>query len=92
MVAWPLYAEQRLNRLVVVEMGLALAVEKGKDGWVGAEEVERRVREVMESKEGEALRERTVAMKEKAVAALSLSEVGSSRVAMAKLCELWRDS
>ena len=33
MVAWQLYAEQRLNRLVVVEMGLALAMKKGKDGW-----------------------------------------------------------
>ncbi|KAJ8641531.1 hypothetical protein MRB53_018225 [Persea americana] len=83
MVAWLLYAEQRLNRLVVVEKGLALAAEKGKDGWVGEEEVERQVRAVMESKEGEALRERTGAMKEKAVAALS--EVGSSRLIFSKL-------
>ncbi|RWR77055.1 UDP-glycosyltransferase 88A1 [Cinnamomum micranthum f. kanehirae] len=68
MVAWPLYAEQRQNRLVMVkEMRLALPVEEGQAGWVAAEEVERRVRELMESEEGKALREGTVEMKEEAM-------------------------
>ncbi|XXG43467.1 hypothetical protein AAC387_Pa01g3499 [Persea americana] len=36
--------KQLLNWLVVVENGLMLAAEKWKDGWVGAEEVERHIR------------------------------------------------
>ncbi|KAJ8637200.1 hypothetical protein MRB53_011467 [Persea americana] len=88
MVAWPLYAEQRQNRLVMVkEMRLALPVEEGQDGWVTAEEVERRVRELTESEEGKGLRERTVEMKEEAMAAMT--ESGSSRVALAELAQLW---
>ncbi|KAJ8629447.1 hypothetical protein MRB53_022770 [Persea americana] len=88
MVAWPLYAEQKLNRVVMVEeMSLALAIKEEEDGRVGADEVERMVRAVMESDEGEALRKRTVEMREKAMAATS--EGGSSRLALAELAELW---
>eukprot|EP00268_Persea_americana_P050352 TRINITY_DN5469_c0_g3_i2.p1 TRINITY_DN5469_c0_g3~~TRINITY_DN5469_c0_g3_i2.p1 ORF type:complete len:483 (+),score=70.82 TRINITY_DN5469_c0_g3_i2:272-1720(+) len=89
MVAWPLYAEQRLNRVVMVEeMGLAMPMVGAEKGWVEAEEVEKRVRGLMESEEGKALRERTAEMRDKAMAALG--EGGSSRTALADLTWMWK--
>ena len=58
MVAWPLYAEQRLNRVLLVEeMKLALSIDESENGFVTGNEVEKRVRELMES-EGKLVRER----------------------------------
>nr|XP_023875932.1 UDP-glycosyltransferase 88A1-like [Quercus suber] len=88
MVAWPLYAEQRFNRVVLVEdVKIALSMEESEDGFVSATEVEKRVRELMDSESGNLIRERTVAMKDGAKAALS--EGGSSHVALTKLVESW---
>ncbi|XP_057483475.1 UDP-glycosyltransferase 88B1-like [Actinidia eriantha] len=89
MVAWPLYAEQRMNRVVLVEViKVALPVEESEGGFVSAAEVEMRVRELMESKRGKEVRERVMEMRESAVAALG--EGGTSRVALAKLVESWK--
>ncbi|XP_057481940.1 UDP-glycosyltransferase 13-like [Actinidia eriantha] len=53
LVAWALYAEQRLNRVVLVEeMEVAIAVKMVEDGWVSGDEVERIVRELMGSEMG----------------------------------------
>lgn len=88
MVAWPLYAEQKLNRVSLVEeMKLAMPLDGAEKGWVAAEELEKRVRGLMESEEGRALRERTVALKEKALEALSKD--GSSVSALNELVQLW---
>jgi hypothetical protein len=82
MVAWPLYAEQHLNRSVLVkEMGMAIDVEqREEDGFVSGDEVERRVRELMESENGRELRERSLKIGEIALGALG--ELGSSRRAL----------
>uniref|UniRef100_A0A6N2N764 Glycosyltransferase n=1 Tax=Salix viminalis TaxID=40686 RepID=A0A6N2N764_SALVM len=89
MVAWPLYAEQRLNRVVLVEeMKLALSMDESEDGFVSADEVEKKVRGLMESEEGEQIRERAIAMKEAARAAMD--EGGSSYTAFSKLIESWK--
>ena len=89
MVAWPLYAEQRFNRVVMVEeMKLAFPMEESEEGFVTATEVEKRVRELMESKEGNTLRLRIMAMKEAAETAMS--DGGSSRTALTKLVKSWR--
>ncbi|KAI3458082.1 hypothetical protein Pfo_014745 [Paulownia fortunei] len=90
MVAWPLYAEQKFNRVVLVEdMKLALRME-AEDGFVAAEEVERRVRELMdtESEKGNEIRK---VVEEKSVEArAAMSEGGSSIAALRKLVELWK--
>lgn len=50
MLAWPLIAEQRLNRVVMVEeMKLAMVFDELKDGFVSSTELEKRVRELMDS-------------------------------------------
>ncbi|OMO69029.1 UDP-glucuronosyl/UDP-glucosyltransferase [Corchorus capsularis] len=88
MVAWPLYAEQRFNRVLLVEeMKIALPMVESENGFVNLDEIEKRVRELMESKEGMLIREQITAMKEAAKAAWG--EGGSSRVALAKLVESW---
>ncbi|KAL9321600.1 hypothetical protein ACSQ67_009653 [Phaseolus vulgaris] len=86
MVAWPLYAEQHVNREVMVgEMKVAVAVnEREEYGLVSGEEVEKRVREVMECKE---IRERSVKLKHMALAAVS--DFGSSTTTLANLVHSW---
>ncbi|XP_057489781.1 UDP-glycosyltransferase 88B1-like [Actinidia eriantha] len=89
MVAWPLYAEQRMNRVVLVEViKVALPVEESEGGFVRAAEVEMRVRELMESKRGKEVRERVMEMRESAKAAVG--EGGPSRLGLAKLVESWK--
>lgn len=90
MVAWPLYAEQRFNKIMLVEeLKLALPMNEAEEGGlVSLAEVEKRVRELVESEEGKSVRERVMAKKEEAV--LATSEGGSSRVALAKLVQSWK--
>lgn len=89
MIAWPLYAEQRLNATMLAEeLGVALrpAVLPGKK-VVGREEVEKLVRGLMECKEGKEARERVkelIYSGEKA-----LSKDGSSYNAMCEVIENW---
>jgi UDP:flavonoid glycosyltransferase YjiC (YdhE family) len=77
MLAWPLYAEQRMNKVLLVE-DLRVAVEMvgWRQGLVRAEEVEAKVRLVMESRE---LREQVSLYKKGAAEAWSNG--GSSRLA-----------
>ncbi|CAH1440201.1 unnamed protein product [Lactuca virosa] len=88
MVAWPLYAEQRFNKVVLVEeMKLALPMDESDGGRVAATEVEKRVKQLMESEEGKAVR--SMAMKRKEDAEKAMSDDGSSRVALSKLVASW---
>ncbi|KAK9994616.1 hypothetical protein SO802_024319 [Lithocarpus litseifolius] len=91
MVGWPLYAEQRLNRAVLVtETKLALELNESEDGFVSATELEKRVKELMDSEVGTELRERVWGLRDEAVAAMN--EGGSSHVALAKLAEVWKQN
>ncbi|TVU21439.1 hypothetical protein EJB05_31072, partial [Eragrostis curvula] len=82
MVCWPLYAEQRLNKVFMVEE-MKIGVEMiGYEEFVKAEEVEKKVRLVMETQEGKMLREKLVVAREKALEAIK--EGGSSQVAFAE--------
>ncbi|KAJ6672767.1 GLYCOSYLTRANSFERASE [Salix viminalis] len=85
MVGWPLYAEQKMNSVFLVEeMKAGLAVKMAdEDGFVSAAELEERVTELMNSNKGEAVRERVRALREAAVVAKS--EGGSAHFAMERL-------
>ncbi|KAG2600495.1 anthocyanidin 5,3-O-glucosyltransferase-like [Panicum virgatum] len=80
LLCWPLYAEQRMNKVFIVEV-MKLGVEmKGYDEeLVKAEEVETKVRWVMESQGGQALRDRVAEVKGRAIEAIE--EEGSSHAA-----------
>ncbi|KAL7254133.1 hypothetical protein ACSBR1_008519 [Camellia fascicularis] len=89
MVAWPLYAEQRINRVLLVEeMKLALSMNESEGGFVTADEIEKRVSELMESEKGKTVRDRVKVASEGARAAMS--EDGSSQAALAKLVGSWK--
>ncbi|KAJ3684895.1 hypothetical protein LUZ61_014059 [Rhynchospora tenuis] len=71
-ICWPLYAEQRLNKVILEEEIKVGVVMKGyNEELVSAEEVEEKARWLMESKEGQMLRERMVAVQKKAFQALA---------------------
>ena len=72
MVGWPLYAEQRFNKVVLVEeLKIALAMEESEGGLVTAIEVEKQVKELMETEKGFSIRSRITDLKEEARAAIS---------------------
>ncbi|XP_010245583.1 PREDICTED: UDP-glycosyltransferase 88F5-like [Nelumbo nucifera] len=88
MLAWPLYAEQHINKAGLVEdMKLAMPMEQAENGFVSAIEVEKRVRALMESEDGKTLREQSRKMRENAQVALAKG--GSSVEALRKLVESW---
>ncbi|CAD6236901.1 unnamed protein product [Miscanthus lutarioriparius] len=79
MICWPLYVEQRLNEVhVVEEMKIGVVMEGYDEELVTADEVEAKVRLVMESEEGKKFRKRTAMAKE--MAANAIKEGGSSHV------------
>uniref|UniRef100_A0A0A9H1I3 Uncharacterized protein n=1 Tax=Arundo donax TaxID=35708 RepID=A0A0A9H1I3_ARUDO len=83
MLCWPLYAEQMFNKVLITEvMGVGVEIEGYMAGFIRAEEVEAKVRLVMESTEGRELRERVVARKNEAMAALGGG--GSSQMSFAR--------
>nr|URA11572.1 UDP-glucuronosyl and UDP-glucosyl transferase [Bacopa monnieri] len=85
MIAWPLYAEQRLNAtLLVEELGVAVRpkVLPTKE-VVGREEIEEMVRTLMERKEGEVMRDKVKQLKISASRALRSD--GSSHKLMAQM-------
>ena len=49
MISWPPFTEQRMNAYILVkEMKVGIKAQKGADGLVKREEVERAARELME--------------------------------------------
>ncbi|OIW06242.1 hypothetical protein TanjilG_26016 [Lupinus angustifolius] len=90
MVAWPLYAEQRLNKVFMVqEMKVALGLEKTNDGYVSATELGERVKELMDSNKGKEIRKNIFKMK--IAAKEARVEGGSSLVALSRLVQLWKE-
>uniref|UniRef100_A0A0E0IPZ3 Glycosyltransferase n=1 Tax=Oryza nivara TaxID=4536 RepID=A0A0E0IPZ3_ORYNI len=81
MICWPLYAEQAMNKVIMVEeMRIAVSLDGYEEGGlVKAEEVEAKVRLVMETEEGRKLREKLVETRDMALDAVK--EGGSSEVA-----------
>ncbi|KAJ4837803.1 hypothetical protein Tsubulata_032659 [Turnera subulata] len=92
LLAWPLYAEQKMNRVILVEeLKIALAVEESdEDGFVSAAELELRLTELLNSDKGKAVAQKVMAMRDGAVAATS--DGGSSRVAIANLVRTFKQS
>ncbi|KMZ68349.1 Flavonoid glucosyltransferase, family GT1 [Zostera marina] len=93
MIGWPVYAEQRMNRVFVVDdMKLAMAVEGYDKDLVTAAAVEKSVREMMnktgESGMGVGVKERCLAMKQAVEACLG--DGGTSTLALDKLLRDWK--
>ncbi|KAL4575781.1 hypothetical protein LXL04_011867 [Taraxacum kok-saghyz] len=90
LVAWPLYAEQKMNRVYLVEeIKIALAVNMSMDDFVTAESIEKTVRELMQGEEGAMVRERIKEMSGRGKAAVE--DGGASKVEFSKLIRSWTD-
>ncbi|KAL0917788.1 hypothetical protein M5K25_012879 [Dendrobium thyrsiflorum] len=71
MIAWPLYAEQRMNAVLLVEgVKVALKAKVRVNGVVRREEVAKVVKELMEGEGGKEVRRRMQEMKEEAAKAV----------------------
>ncbi|CAL4902166.1 unnamed protein product [Urochloa decumbens] len=80
MLCWPLYGEQTMNKVLMVEEArIGVEMVGWQQGLVKAEEIEAKVRLVMHSEEGELLRARVTAHKE--AAAMAWKDGGPSRAA-----------
>ncbi|XP_037429068.1 hydroquinone glucosyltransferase-like isoform X3 [Triticum dicoccoides] len=90
MVAWPLYAEQRMNAaLLEGTLGVALRPRAREDGGVVArEEVAAAVNELMEGESGRAVRRRAEDLQR--AAARAWSPDGSSRRALEDVAAKWK--
>ncbi|KAK2662401.1 hypothetical protein Ddye_000975 [Dipteronia dyeriana] len=92
-LAWPLYAEQKLIKVTLVEeLKVALPVMPAEDGVVSAAELEKRVTELMdsESEDGKSLRERVLSARQ--VLLTAYSQDGPSRIALANFVESFKDN
>ncbi|KAG2621846.1 UDP-glycosyltransferase 88F5-like [Panicum virgatum] len=100
LLCWPLYAEQKMNKVRIVEdmrLGVEIAAAGDGGGAVSAEEVEAKVRWVMGDSDGaRALRERAAAARGRAAEAIA--EGGPSDVAFVEFlgdlleaCNIYRD-
>ncbi|KAF8670549.1 hypothetical protein HU200_050575 [Digitaria exilis] len=90
MIAWPMYAEQRMNAAILSEnVGVALRLrERPDDGLIPREEIATALREVMEGEKGRAMRGRARDVQE--AAAQAWAPEGSSRRKLEELAGEWK--
>ncbi|XVF80205.1 hypothetical protein PTKIN_Ptkin15bG0052400 [Pterospermum kingtungense] len=89
LIAWPLYAEQKMNAVVLTEdIKYALRPKPNENGLVCRDEIAKAVKGLMEGEEGKGVRNRMKDLKE--AAAKVLSENGSSTKALSEVANKWR--
>ncbi|XP_065003118.1 hydroquinone glucosyltransferase-like [Musa acuminata AAA Group] len=94
MIAWPLYAEQRTNAVMMADgLGVALRPKTAADGSgpVRREEVAEVARELMEGEAGKKAREKAGELKQAAAQAVAGRD-GSSCKALAEVVQYWKDN
>ncbi|XP_061349856.1 hydroquinone glucosyltransferase-like [Gastrolobium bilobum] len=89
LVAWPLYAEQKMNAVLVTQdVKVALRPKVGENGLVERQEIATVVKMLMEGEERKKLRFRMKELKE--AAATAVGENGSSTKQISKLALKWK--
>lgn len=90
LIAWPLYAEQKMNAFVLVhDTGVALRPRAQENGIVAKEDIANVVKALMEGEEGKRIRNQMKNIKE--AAARALSEDGSSTKAISEVVARWEN-
>lgn len=91
LIAWPLYAEQKMNAVMLTEdIKIALRAKPNNEtGLVCRDEIAKAVKGLMEGEEGKSVRNRMKDLKE--AAAKVLSENGSSTKALSEVTNKWRN-
>ncbi|KAJ4768547.1 Glycosyltransferase [Rhynchospora pubera] len=91
MITWPLYAEQRMNALMLVDgAGIALRPVTQEDGLVERGEVATVVKELMDGERGKVARRKVKELQEAGISAL-LPE-GSSHLDLTKAVDQWMNT
>ena len=89
MIAWPLFAEQRMNAVLLTDvLKVALRPKIDENGIVTREEIARIIKRIMEGNEGLEIRKRIKGFSN--VAAIALSENGSSKKVFSSLAQKWQ--
>uniref|UniRef100_A0A5B7AIN7 Glycosyltransferase n=1 Tax=Davidia involucrata TaxID=16924 RepID=A0A5B7AIN7_DAVIN len=89
LIAWPLYAEQKMNAVMLTEdLEVALRPKLNENGLVGRAEIAQIVKCLMEGEEGKRLRNRMRDLKD--AAANVLTEDRSSTNSLAELAIKWK--
>jgi hydroquinone glucosyltransferase len=89
MIAWPLYAEQRMNAVLLADdLKVALRVKVNDKGLVGHKEIANYARGLIEGEEGKLLRNKIKELNE--AAGKALSQEGSSTKSLAEVTQLWK--
>ncbi|PIA49081.1 hypothetical protein AQUCO_01300140v1 [Aquilegia coerulea] len=88
LIAWPLFAEQKMNAVMLDNMKVALRAKFDENGIVRREEITKVVKGLMEGEEGKKLRNK---MKDlKCAAAAVLSQDGSSTESLCEVALKWK--
>ncbi|GAV88374.1 UDPGT domain-containing protein [Cephalotus follicularis] len=90
LIAWPLYAEQRMNSVLLADdLKVALRVKANENGLVLREDIAKCLRGLIEGDEGKVVKGK---MRElKYAAAMALSQDGSSTKSLAEVAEILRN-
>ncbi|XP_043718118.1 hydroquinone glucosyltransferase-like [Telopea speciosissima] len=90
-IAWPLFAEQRMNsQLLVEDLKVALNPKAQKNGVVGRAEIAAIVKSLMEGDEGKRIRQRMRVLQ--ATAEVVLSEDGYTPKSLSELAQKWKSN
>nr|XP_048320307.1 hydroquinone glucosyltransferase-like isoform X2 [Ziziphus jujuba var. spinosa] len=88
LIAWPLYAEQKMNAVLLADdLKVALRVKLNDKGLVGSEDVAEYAKGLIEGEEGKMLRNRMKDLKE--AASVALTKEGSSTKSLAEVVQIW---
>eukprot|EP00262_Sarcandra_glabra_P013006 TRINITY_DN3492_c0_g1_i1.p1 TRINITY_DN3492_c0_g1~~TRINITY_DN3492_c0_g1_i1.p1 ORF type:complete len:470 (-),score=25.70 TRINITY_DN3492_c0_g1_i1:88-1497(-) len=91
LIAWPLYAEQKMNSVMLVDdLKVALKPRCGENGVVAREEISKVVKGLMEGEEGKGVRSKMRELKD--AAATALGEGGSSCKSLSEVANIWKNS
>ncbi|XP_059633888.1 hydroquinone glucosyltransferase-like [Cornus florida] len=90
LIAWPLYAEQKMNALMLHEgLKVALRPQANEHGLVGREEIAKIAKNLMEAEEGSLIRGRIKSLQ--SAARNVLNKDGSSTKSLSELVSKWRN-
>ncbi|XP_050377613.1 hydroquinone glucosyltransferase-like [Argentina anserina] len=88
LIAWPLYAEQKLNAVLLAEdIKVACRVKVNERGIVESRDIAKYAKELIEGDEGKLLKKKIMELKE--AAKVALSQDGSSTRSLAEVADIW---
>jgi len=88
-IAWPLYAEQRMNAVMLTEdLKVTLRPKAGPNGLINRTEIAVAIKGLMEGEEGKRIRNRMKDLKD--AAGRAVSEHGSSTKALSEVALKWK--